>query len=121
MTRMSETPYVFFCKYDDLYQINKAILYVRKNEVTSQLLICNICGPDYPEPEELPEHIEMFDLMYPKLKISLLTVVGDFGPALIEWLSVQLQIPQNMMFITCPDDQFKFKFASLGGVRVISH
>jgi len=120
-TKLQESPYVFFCKYDDLYQINKAILYVRMNEVTNHLIIVHVCSTDQSEPDELPAHIEMFDAMYPKLKISLLTVIGEFKPALIEWLSGQLQIPQNMMFITCPDDEFKFKISSLGGVRVITH
>jgi len=67
MVSMSETPYVFFCKYDDLYQINKAIIYVQRNEVTRHLLIVNVCGPGHPEPEHLPDHVEMFDAMYPKV------------------------------------------------------
>ena len=63
----------------------------------------------------------MFDTIYPRIKISLLTITGSFTPGLIEWLSRKLGVAKNMMFITCPDAVFKYKIEHLGGVRVITH
>ncbi|CAM9916168.1 unnamed protein product [Choristocarpus tenellus] len=63
----------------------------------------------------------MFDTMYPKIKISLLTVTGEFNPGMIEWLSRELGVDKNKMFITCIDSVFKYKIQHLGGVRVITH
>lgn len=123
ISELQNVPYVFLCKYDDLYVINKAILYVRENEQTQRLLVVHVS----PETESLmiknlSKHIEMFDAIYPKIKISLLTVTADhFCPALIEWLTQELGVQRNMIFIACPDSVFKFKIQTLGGVRVITH
>ncbi|CAN0530703.1 unnamed protein product [Ectocarpus sp. 12 AP-2014] len=63
----------------------------------------------------------MFDTMYPKIKISLLTVTGSFSPGTIDWLSQELGVLKNKFFITCLDSVFKYKIQELGGVRVITH
>ena len=79
---------MFFCKQADLYVINKAILYVRDNEQTNSLLVVHVS--DDPESDtitKLGTQIKMFDTMYPKIKISLLTITGTFSPELIDWLS----------------------------------
>ncbi|KAG5191738.1 amino acid permease-domain-containing protein [Tribonema minus] len=122
ISELRSQPYLFFCKADDLYTINKAILYVRENEQTDRLLVVHV-SPDTEggHIKALSNHIMMFDTMYPRIKISLLTVEGTFSPALIEWLSRELAVPKNMMFITCPDAVFKYKIEKLGGVRVITH
>lgn len=39
----------------------------------------------------------------------------------MQYVSEEFHIPQNMMFITCPDDHFPHRIAALGGVRVITH
>ena len=39
---IQNVPFIFFCKYDDLYIINKAILYVRQNEQTQRLLVVHV-------------------------------------------------------------------------------
>ncbi|CAM9834237.1 unnamed protein product, partial [Ascophyllum nodosum] len=85
---IQDEPFVFFCKKADLYVINKAILYVRSNEQTNRLLVVHVS--DDPESDtitNLATQIEMFDTMYPKIKISLLTITGTFSPELIDWLS----------------------------------
>lgn len=32
--------------------------------------------------------------MYPRIKVTLLTIEGHFGPPLIEWLSRELKVPK---------------------------
>lgn len=46
---------------------------------------------------------------------------APFGPGAVQYVSEEFHIPQNMMFITCPDDHFPHRIAALGGVRVITH
>lgn len=122
ISELQSVPYMFFLKSDDLYVINKAILYVRENEQTQRLLVVHMSeDPETPLIKDLSRHIEMFDAIYPRIKISLLTVTGPFSPEMIEWLSRELGVQKNMMFITCPDSVFKYKIEHLGGVRVITH
>ncbi|CAM9516623.1 unnamed protein product, partial [Ascophyllum nodosum] len=119
---IQDEPFVFFCKQADLYVINKAILYVRDNEQTNSLLVVHVS--DDPESDtitKLGTQIKMFDTMYPKIKISLLTITGTFSPELIDWLSKELGVLKNKFFITCLDSVFKYKIQELGGVRVITH
>ena len=42
---VKDVPFIFFAKHDDLYIINKAVLYVQKNEQTSKLIIVH-CASD---------------------------------------------------------------------------
>ncbi|CAN0118008.1 unnamed protein product [Scytosiphon promiscuus] len=85
---LQDEPFVFFCKQADTYVINKAILYVKDNEHTNRLIVVH-CSNDVEGGtiKALSKQIEMFDTMYPKIKISLLTVTGTFSPGLIDWLS----------------------------------
>lgn len=85
---LQDEPFLFFCKRADIYVINKAILYVRENEQTNRLLVVHVSDDlETSTIEALGKQIEVFDQMYPKIKISLLTVSGTFSPALIDWLS----------------------------------
>ena len=71
-----------------MYAIDKIILYMRANEQTNRLLMVHVS--DDPESDtitNLGTQIEMFDTMCPKIKISLLTIVGTSSPELIERLS----------------------------------
>jgi hypothetical protein len=44
---------------------------------------------------------------------------GQFGPELIEELSVRWKVPKNFMFIGSPGDRFPYQISELGGVRLI--
>ena len=44
-----------------------------------------------------------------------------FSPDIIDYLSQQLSIPKNLMFVTCPNENFSHKIETLGGVRLITH
>ncbi|KAH9114220.1 hypothetical protein AeMF1_011654 [Aphanomyces euteiches] len=112
-------PIVFFCKHVSLSLLNKAVLYVRKNEHTENLKIVHVHAPGTPEPEGFADIVAVFDRMYPKLKIDYVAIEGTFEPALVQWLSSELHISTNMMFIRQPDNIDAHK-VSLLGVRVIT-
>lgn len=60
----------------------------RDNEQTNRLLVVHVSSdPEGDTIKTLSKHIEMFDAIYPKIKISLLTVTGSFSPEIIDWLS----------------------------------
>jgi len=67
----------------------------------------------------LTEHVQLMDLLYPRVKISLLIVNADFSPVTVEWLSQALHVPINAMFISCPDENFAMAVSQLRGMRII--
>ncbi|KAG6592426.1 Transmembrane protein [Phytophthora cinnamomi] len=115
-------PIVFFCKTPDLTILNKAIIYVRRNEQTLNLRIVHVFADeeeDGPVYNEFREMAALFDSMYPKIRVDFVSVHGEFGPAMIEWLSRKMNVPRNMMFITQPDF-LSAERVSTAGVRVIT-
>jgi len=110
----------FFCKTANLSTLNKAILYVRTNEQTHTMYIVHCHEKGTPVPEGFEETVALFDHIYLKIKINFLSVEGQFGPAMVEWLARQYQQPKNMMFIKQPNHDFVHTVASLGGVRLIT-
>jgi amino acid transporter len=113
---------VFFAKTDDLELLNKAVLYVRENELTDRLKIVHIFQDESEIPPKLVTHVEILDEMYPKLRLDLITVKAEgFTPRVVKALAEKLQVPQNFMFISCPGEQFPDKIARYGGMRIITH
>ncbi|KAE9289012.1 hypothetical protein PF008_g25992 [Phytophthora fragariae] len=115
-------PIVFFCKTPDLTILNKAIIYVRRNEQTQNLRIVHVFADeeeDGPVFNEFREMTALFDSMYPKIRVDFVSVHGEFGPAMIEWLSRTMNVPRNMMFITQPDFLSAERVSTVG-VRVIT-
>ncbi|RLN56967.1 hypothetical protein BBJ29_005916 [Phytophthora kernoviae] len=117
-----DAPIVFFCKVPDLTIINKAIIYVRRNEQTHTLRIVHVFSDeeaDTPVLTAFREMVTLFDSMYPKIRVDFVSVQGEFSPAMIEWLSRSMKVPRNMMFITQPDFLSAERVSS-AGVRVIT-
>lgn len=77
--------------------LNKAVLYVRQNEQTHRLTVVHCYEPGSDIQEDLARKVALLDAIYPKLRIDLLLVQGEFGPPMIQWLSKRLAIPQNMV------------------------
>jgi len=124
LKKVKKTRYVFFLKRTNAYILNKAILYVRNNEQTDHLIVVNCYEGEVEKGEEenkMAEHVELLDEMYPKIMISLLRVNASFTPATIKWLSDELAIPTNAMFLACPDAEFKYKFSEMRGVRIVTY
>ncbi|KAL3670116.1 hypothetical protein V7S43_004432 [Phytophthora oleae] len=134
-------PIVFFLKTPHLSVLNKAILYVRKNEQTHNLHVVHVSEDvnleeassaevteadvqrrqlERENVEDMREMTRVFDLTYPKLKIDFVHVSGSsFDTALVHWLSEELRVPPNMMFIKQPGTKHIHQVAALG-VRVIT-
>lgn len=135
-------PIVFFLKTPNLPLLNKAILYVRKNEQTHNLHVVHVSEDANPDEDDQSAHgtnadvirrqserelvndmrdmTRVFDLTYPKLKIDFVHVCGStFDAALAHWLSEELHVPLNMMFIRQSSAKQIHLMAALG-VRVIT-
>jgi hypothetical protein len=110
---------VYFTKGDGLPVLNKAALYVLKNEQTNRMLVVHVYDDESKIPPELAEHLSTIDHVYPQLRVDFLAVKGKFGPELIERLSQRLGVPKNYMFIGTPGDRFPHRIEELGGVRLI--
>lgn len=116
--RVQDVPFVFFVKHDDLPLINKAVLYIQQNEQTNKIIIIHCTTVR--NTSMLQEHVKLLDLLYPRVKISLLIINGEFDAATVEWVSQALEVPINAMFISCPDESFTMKVSQLRGMRIIA-
>ncbi|DAZ98553.1 TPA: hypothetical protein N0F65_007052 [Lagenidium giganteum] len=119
---INKPPIVFFCKAPDLTLMNKAIMYVRRNEQTHNLRFVHVYGDvecDAQALEEFAEMVALFDFMYPKIRIDFVSIQGEFNPAMVAWVSKSMDIPRNMMFIRQPSN-FAAHRVSTCGVRVIT-
>ena len=115
---VQDVPFVFFCKHDDLHMLNKAMLYIQQNEQTNKIIVVH-CSNET-DAASLTEHVKLMDLLYPKVKISLLHIESEFNAATVEWVSQALNVPINAMFISCPDENFAMKVSQLRGMRIIT-
>ncbi|HSM37209.1 MAG TPA: APC family permease [Longimicrobiales bacterium] len=110
---------VYFTKGDDISILNRAALYVLKNEQTHNLKVVHAYEEEGEIPQGIAGQLATIDHLYPQLKIDFLAVRGAFGPELIERLSRRLGVPKNAMFIGTPGDRFPHRVEDLGGVRII--
>ncbi|CAK4091661.1 unnamed protein product [Aphanomyces euteiches] len=117
------TPVAFFIKDADLTTINKAILYVRANELTHNIRFIHVHAAADASANETVEQIQnmiaMFDRVYPKFQLDFYSILGTFEPATIEWIAERYNISINMMFLKQPTNA-PSKAVSAHGVRVIT-
>ncbi|KAF0689768.1 Aste57867_18811 [Aphanomyces stellatus] len=120
---IKNAPVVFYIKQADLTTLNKAILYVRANELTHNLRFVHFYASQTPAAldivAQLKEMIAMFDHVYPKIRLDFYSVVGEFEPAGVEWISRKFDVPTNMMFLKQPSSETVHKVSAYG-VRVIT-
>eukprot|EP00501_MAST-03F_sp_TOSAG23-6_P001830 GSMAST32.ASY1.ANO1.1908.1 assembled CDS len=119
MAEIADKKVVFFLKNDSLVILNKAILYVRENEETAKMLVVHVYDPEVGVPKNLYEHVQLLDSIYPKIQVSCICMSGTFSPSSVQWIARELGVSMNMMFITCPDSNFRHKVSELG-MRVIT-
>jgi amino acid transporter len=110
---------VFFTRGDNMANLNQVMLYVERNEHTNKVKMVHVVAKDHDEPPKLKGNLEFLDQAYPEIDIEFVIVKGVFGPALIERLSNEWNIPSNFMFIGCPGEGMSHSLGELGGVRVI--
>ncbi|KAG7375300.1 hypothetical protein PHYPSEUDO_001999 [Phytophthora pseudosyringae] len=116
---IKNTPIVFFCKVTNLPKINEAVRYVMQNEHTYCLRLVHVCEPDAPVPREFEDVVNLFDHIYPSIKIDFVAVTGAFDPAMVQWLSKSMEVPTNMMLMGQPANENIHRVSALG-VRVIT-
>ncbi|PWI31630.1 amino acid permease [Flavobacteriaceae bacterium LYZ1037] len=117
--RINSQEFIFFTNHDDVSTINKAILYIIKNEHTKRLKIITVLKPDFFVPPNLKTDIDVLDRAYPNVHIEFIEEQGHFNPEMIKELSKKYQIPVNFMFIGSPGENFPYKIQELGDVRLI--
>lgn len=117
--RINRQSVVFFTRGDSLETLNKAALYVLRNEQTRRLHVIHCFEREEEIPPGLADQLRTIDRIYPDLRVDLILVKGNFGPLLISRLSRRLGVPKNYMFIGTPGDRFPHNIAELGGVRLI--
>jgi amino acid transporter len=110
---------VFFTRGDNVATLNRAMLYVRRNEHTNRLKVVIITNEESEVPKRLPKDLAFLDEVYPDLHVEYVELKGEFGPEIIERLSKEWKIPANFMFIGSPGDRFPHRLENLGGVRLI--
>jgi len=114
---------IFFTKDDSLETINKAVLYVKSNELTNTFRIVHVYESDDKIPPNLEKNVGVIDEMYPKMKIDLVRtfdmwlfnhsqrltyaiyqtlVKGTFTPALVNTLAREMDVPKNFMYTWKP-------------------
>ncbi|KAL0488542.1 amino acid permease YdaO [Acrasis kona] len=119
---------IYYTKNDSLAMLNKAILYVRQNELTDWLRVVHVVNINNSDQEEIKKHVQevknmvsSLDPAYDDVRIDCIIVYSnhDFGPKVIDYISTRYNIPKNLMFISCPSERFSHKISDLGGVRII--
>ncbi|NRS90250.1 amino acid transporter [Flavobacterium sp. 7E] len=116
--KINSQEFVFFTKGDDVAIINKVMQYVQNNETTKKLKIVNI-NKDQEDNQLLIKDLKVLDRAYPEIDIEFIELEGEFGPKIIDELSIKWGIPKNFMFIGSPGDRFSYRVSELGGVRLI--
>jgi len=95
------------------------MIYVQENEMTKKIKIVTVLKEHQPAPEQFLKDFDVLDRAYPYVNMEYITIVDLFGPALIEQLSKEWNIPKNFMFISSPGEKFSYRVEELGGVRLI--
>jgi hypothetical protein len=116
---INETSVIYFTRQDDLTVLNRAAVYLRKNELTNWLRVVHVYEDEEDIPKRLGVELRTLAEFHPELRIDFLLVRGHFGPDLIDQLSKRLNVPKNFMFIGTPGERFAHRIEHLGGVRVI--
>ena len=119
--QMASQSVAFFIESGSLASLNKAVLYCRENEETQHIHLVHVHPPDTALPEKLQQNVQVLDEEYPRIKVDLVIVDNThFSPEAVGYISRELQVPRNRMFMECPKSNFKEKATALGGVRIIA-
>lgn len=117
--QLSEQQFVYFTKGDDIAKLNKVMMYVEENEITTRLKIVTVLKEGQEVSPEFLSDLKVLDRAYADLDIEFVQLKGSFGPELIERLCNEWHIPPNFMFISSPGNKFPHRIADLHGVRLV--
>jgi amino acid transporter len=138
--------FVFFLKSRNICLMNKALAYLRDNEQALKLIFVHVTSSPAPEAEEevktesssslvvqeedvmdpvsdMKQDLQVLQRIYPKMSISLeiFQSPSSFDAASVRNAGKALEVPPHRMFISCPNQNFPYDIAELGGVRLITH
>ena len=120
MNEINSLGIIFFADgKEDLATLNRAMLYVRQNELTKRVRVVHVYKKSKDVPEHLKRNLELLDEVYPEIRIELVLAQGTFDPETIQEISKRYRVPQNYMFIGHPSKSFPYRLEELGGVRLI--
>jgi hypothetical protein len=119
---------IYFSKNDSISVLNRAVLYVRQNELTDWLRIIHVVDTSEEDEQarqevaELEQHVKTLDPMYDDIRIDCVIIYAKsrFSPKIVDMISKRYNVPKNLMFISCPSEKFAHKIADLGGLRIIA-
>lgn len=110
---------IFFTGGDSAANLNSAMLYVHKNELTKRIQVIHIYQDKDKIPKRLKEDLKFLDEVYPEIKIELVLLKGVFNPETVNKISKEYKVAKNYMFIGAPGHKFPHQLEDLGGVRII--
>ncbi len=119
INKLSYQEFIYFSKGDDISLLNKVILYVLANEITTKLKIVTVLSENKEPHSAFLSDFDTLDRAYPQIDLEYIQIVGTFGPDLINELSVKWNIPTNFMFISSPSNRFTYRISDLNGVRLV--
>jgi len=120
MDEINSLGIIFFADgNEDLATLNRAMLYVRQNELTKRVRVVHVYKNRKDVPEHLKRNLKLLDEVYPEIRIELVLAEGIFDPETILDISRRYRVPQNYMFIGHPSKSFPYRLEELGGVRLI--
>ena len=119
LKKLTGQEFVYFTKGDDISVLNKVMIYVQENEITTKLKIVTVLKEGQEISPSFISDLKVLDRAYPDIDIEFIQLQGIFGPALIQTLCKEWNIPTNFMFISSPGNRFSHHISELHGVRLI--
>jgi amino acid transporter len=111
---------VLFIRGGRLPRLTKAFDYIHRNESSRNIWVVHLYKEhNLEEEEEIQRSLKILEELYPDLKIEYFPRQGQFGPKMVDTISMELKVPKNYMFIGAPEAKHQFSLEDLGGVRVI--
>lgn len=119
LRKLTTQEFVYFTKGDDISVLNKVMMYVQENEITTRLKIVTVLKEHQELSSEFMRDFDALDRAYPEIDIEYVQLTGTFGPGIIQQLCEEWKIPTNFMFISSPGSSFPHRLEDLHGVRLI--
>ncbi|SMC27806.1 Amino acid transporter [Desulfacinum hydrothermale DSM 13146] len=111
---------MLFARGGELSRLHQAFSYIMKNESSRHVILVHLYGnPAHNEEAAIRETLTILKRIFPDIEVELIVREGTYGPAMIDQLSQEFQVPKNNIFVGAPEQKHSFSVQDLGGVRVI--
>jgi amino acid transporter len=103
-----------------LRRLVKAFNYIDRNEDCQNVLVFRFFTHEDPETDlNIHKNLQIIRELYPEMKIEYQARKGKFDPESVYALSLELDVPRNLMFMGSLTQTLPFSVQDLGGVRMI--